>query len=91
MTTDANITQPPELPSNMKAGVYANYFSLSLGGNEAILDFGSQLPPPGGTAPSQPVIVARVITSKLGIEKLRELLNGVIESGATETSPKEKE
>ena len=78
-----------ELPEHMRNGVFANFFSVTLNENEAIFDFGSNLPDPqvvsvsGTVSPAKNVIVARVITSAAGARKLRELLDGLLKGSSS--------
>ena len=73
----------PEMPESLRNGVYANFFSVSIGENEAVLDFGFISPKPqsgpsGEPVPARNEIVSRVIVSRNGIEKLRDLVDGLL-------------
>lgn len=77
---------PPEVPESLRTGVYSNLFSISMAENEAILDFGMLSPDPRRGIPDEkPAVrnltVARVIISRAGVQKLLELLEGLLKQG----------
>ena len=70
-----------ELPESLRNGVYANFFSLSLAENEAVLDFGQISPGPirkGEKISARNQIVSRVIVSRNGVVKLKNLIEGLV-------------
>jgi hypothetical protein len=68
----------PELPDAIRGGVYASFFSVSINPEFAVIDFGNNLPEPGGTVPERNVIVSRIITSKNGAKQLADLIYEII-------------
>lgn len=66
-----------DLPDSVRGGVYADFFSVTVSSDLAIIDFGNTLPEPGSLVPGKNIIVSRVITSRDGILKLADLINEV--------------
>jgi hypothetical protein len=67
-----------ELPEQIRQGMYANFFAVTVNPEYTLIDFGNVLPEAGETTPQKNTIVSRIITSKNGARRLATLINEVI-------------
>ena len=77
-----------EVTDQLRTGVYANYFSVSVNPELIVIDSGNVLPEPGTGKRGKLVLVSRVVTTMKGAKSLVGILDELIKKSETKGQPK---